>query len=67
MSISEEVRVVSSEAEALIRSLLFTALKDESYESVLFQIKSMCSKDDIAAVEHEINEYRKRIEEKQDK
>ena len=58
---------MSRETEALIRSLLFTALKDESYESVLFQIKSMCSKDDIAAVEHEIKEYRKKIEGKQGK
>jgi len=55
---------MSRETEALIRSLLFTALKDENYESVLFQIKSMCSKDDIAAVEHEIKEYHKKIKEK---
>ena len=45
------------ETTAILRSVLFQLMIAESLDDGIDAVKVMCSKDDIAAVEHQVNKY----------
>ena len=53
---------MSKETEAILRALLFTALKDKNINEVIYQLKSMCSKEDIATVLMEVEAFHNEME-----
>ena len=53
------VNNMSQETTVLLRTILFQLMKADTREEAIMAVRVMCSKDDIAAVEQEIAEFRK--------
>jgi len=51
---------LAMETTAILRSVLFNLMKSEDVADAIDEVKVMCSKDDIAAVEQQLAEYRQR-------
>lgn len=47
---------MAKETEALLRSILFQAMRANTKEEIIFAIKAMCSDDDISSVVAAISE-----------
>jgi hypothetical protein len=46
---------MSQETTVILRSVLFQLRRAKTLNEAVFAVRAMCSKDDIAAVEQEIN------------
>lgn len=54
---------MAKETEALLRSILFNALRTDDINEVRAAIMAMCSDDDIAAVKGHLADLQKKLEE----